>query len=72
MNFCHTARWIGDASKDLEERAFTSTVSTNDPDDFTLFDFERNGCECPKIARILGGAWFFLKERLYTSNQMIT
>src|SRR5215470_16242557 len=72
MNFCHTARRIGDASKDLEECAFTGTISTNDPDDFTLLDFERNGFECPKNARILGGALFFLKEGLYTSNQMIT
>jgi hypothetical protein len=61
MNFCHTDRWIGDASKDLEERAFTGTVSTDDPDDFTLLDFERNGFKCPKNARILGGALFFLK-----------
>jgi hypothetical protein len=68
MNFCHTARWIGDASKDLEERAFTGPVSTDDPDDFTLLDFERNGFERPKNARILGGTLVFRKERLYTSN----
>ena len=58
MNFCHTGRWIGDAGKDLEKRAFTGTVSTDDPDDFTLLDFERDGFEGPKNASILGGALF--------------
>ena len=48
-NLCATFRGFGDAGKNFEQRALPCSVASDDADDFTPLDFERNVVERPDV-----------------------
>src|SRR5207237_7767573 len=54
VDFRGSARRIGDAGEDLEQRALSCAVAPDDADDLALLDLERDVLERPELGSLHG------------------
>src|SRR5262245_18662148 len=72
MNFCKSCARLGDAREDLKERTLACAVTTNDADDLTLLDLERDILESPKCTRLARVPPISMEEGFQIFRDLVT